>query len=182
MKIAYLDCFSGVSGDMFVGSLLDAGLSFEKLERDISGLNLDGYKISAKKEERNSIFGTRFSVFLQKTDQEVRYLKEIKEILKGSDLPLSVIERCTLIFEKLAAAEGEIHHISPDEVNFHDLGAATSIIDMVAAAVGIHLLDIGKFFRLMDSCRHRDYDRCLWKDPSSNACNYSTSEGYPHLL
>ena len=146
MKIAYLDCFSGVSGDMFVGSLLDAGLSFEKLERDISGLNLDGYKISAKKEERNSIFGTRFSVFLQKTDQEVRYLKEIKEILKGSDLPLSVIERCTLIFEKLAAAEGEIHHISPDEVNFHDLGAATSIIDMVAAAVGIHLLGIGKFF------------------------------------
>ena len=52
MKIAYLDCFSGVSGDMFVGSLLDAGLSFEKLERDISGLNLDGYRISAKKWSR----------------------------------------------------------------------------------------------------------------------------------
>ena len=146
MKIAYLDCFSGVSGDMFVGSLLDAGLSFEKLERDISGLNLDGYKISAKKEERNSIFGTRFCVSLKKKDQEVRYLKEIKEILEGSDLPLSVIERCILIFEKLAMAEAEVHHISPDEVNFHDLGAVNSFIDMVAAAVGIHLLDIGKFF------------------------------------
>jgi len=146
MRIAYLDCFSGVSGDMFVGSLLDAGLPFEKLERSISGLNLNGYKISAKKEERNSIFGTRFCVFLKKKDQRLRYLKEIKEILEGSDLPLSVIERCILIFERLAMAEGEIRHISSDEVNFHDLGAVNSIIDMVAAAVGIHLLDIGKFF------------------------------------
>ena len=146
MRIAYLDCFSGVSGDMFVGSLLDAGLPFEKLERSISGLNLNGYKISAKKEERNSIFGTRFCVFLKKKDQRLRYLKEIKEILEGSDLPLSVIERCILIFERLAMAEGDIRHISSDEVNFHDLGAVNSIIDMVAAAVGIHLLDIGKFF------------------------------------
>jgi uncharacterized protein (DUF111 family) len=176
MKIAYLDCFSGVSGDMFVGSLLDAGLSFEKLKRDISGLNLDGYKISAKKEERNSIFGTRFSVFLQKTDQEVRYLKEIKEILKGSDLPLSVIERCTLIFEKLAAAEGEIHHISPDEVNFHIYHryGSSSCRD---SSFGYR-----EVLRLMDSCRDRDYARCPRKDPSSNARNYITSEGYPYLL
>ena len=64
MKIAYLDCFSGVSGDMFVGSLLDAGLPFEELKRVLSGLNLNGYTISAKKEGRNNIFGTRFHVSL----------------------------------------------------------------------------------------------------------------------
>jgi len=146
MKIAYLDCFSGVSGDMFVGSLLDAGLPLEKLEKIISGLNLNGYGISAKKEERNSIFGTRFSVFLQEEDQEARHLKEIKEILKSSDLPLSVIEKCTLIFEKLAMTEGEIHHVSPDEVHFHELGAVDSIIDIVAAIAGVHLLGIEKLF------------------------------------
>ncbi len=146
MKIAYLDCFSGVSGDMFVGSLLDAGLPIEELERIISGLNIDGYKISAKKEERNNIFGTRFSVFLQEEDQKARYLKEIKEILESSDLPSSVIERCILIFERLAITEGEIHHISPDEVHFHELGAVDSIIDIVAAVAGIHLLAIEKLF------------------------------------
>ncbi|MBC8457720.1 MAG: nickel pincer cofactor biosynthesis protein LarC, partial [Deltaproteobacteria bacterium] len=146
MKIAYLDCFSGVSGDMFVGSLLDAGLPIEELESIISGLNIDGYKISAKKEERNNIFGTRFSVFLQEEDQKARYLKEIKEILESSNLPSSVIERCILIFERLAITEGEIHHISPDEVHFHELGAVDSIIDIVAAVVGIHLLAIEKLF------------------------------------
>ena len=149
MKIAYLDCFSGVSGDMFVGSLLDAGLPLEKLEKIISGLNLNGYGISAKKEERNSIFGTRFSVFLQEQDQEARHLKEIKEILKSSDLPLSVIEKCIMIFEKLAMTEGEIHHISPDEVHFHELGAVDSMIDIVAAIAGVHLLGIEKLFASM---------------------------------
>jgi len=146
MKIAYLDCFSGVSGDMFVGSLLDAGLPLERLEKIISGLNLNGYRISAKKEERNSIFGTKFSVLLQQEDQKARHLKEIKEILKRSDLPLSVIEKCILIFENLASTEGEIHHVSPDEVHFHELGAVDSIIDIVAAIAGIHLLGIEKLF------------------------------------
>ncbi len=146
MKIAYLDCFSGVSGDMFVGSLLDAGLPIEELERIISGLNLKGYKISAKKEERNNIFGTRFSVLLQEEDQKTRYLRGIKEILESSNLPPSVIEKCILIFEKLAVAEGEIHHISPDKVHFHELGAVDSIIDIVAAVAGIHLLAIEKLF------------------------------------
>jgi len=146
MRIGYLDCFSGVSGDMFVGSLLDAGLPLEDLEKVISGLNLNGYGISANKEERNSIFGTRFSVSLQEEDQEARHLYEIREILKSSDLPLSVIEQCILIFEKLATTEGEIHHISPDEVHFHELGAIDSIIDIVAAIAGIHLLGIEKLF------------------------------------
>jgi len=146
MKIAYLDCFSGVSGDMFVGSLLDAGLPLDKLKKIISGLSLGGYKISARKEARNNIFGTRFSVVLQKEDQKARHLKEIKEILKSSDLPLSVIERCILIFEKLAMTEGEIHHISPDEVHFHEVGAVDSIIDIAATAAGIHLLGIEKLY------------------------------------
>jgi uncharacterized protein (TIGR00299 family) protein len=146
MKIAYLDCFSGVSGDMFVGSLLDAGLPLEKLEKIISGLNLNGYRLSAKKEERNSIFGTKFSVILQEKNQKARHLKDIKEILKASDLPLPVVEKCILVFEKLAMTEGEVHHVSPDEVHFHELGAVDSIIDIVSAIAGIHLLNIKKLF------------------------------------
>jgi len=80
MKIAYLDCFSGVSGDMFVGSLLDAGLPFEELKKALSGLNLEGYTIAATKEGRNNIFGTRFHVSLKEKHQKARHLKDIKEI------------------------------------------------------------------------------------------------------
>jgi len=146
MKIAYLDCFSGVSGDMLVGSLLDAGLPFEELEGIISGLNLDGYTISAKKEGRNNIFGTRFHVSLKEKHQKARYLKDIKEIITSGDIPLAVVEKCISIFEKLAITEGEIHHISPDELHFHEVGAVDSIIDIVASVVGIYLLGIEKLF------------------------------------
>ena len=146
MKIAYLDCFSGVSGDMFVGSLLDAGLPLEELESIISGLNLNGYKLSVNKEGRNNIFGTRFSVSLREKDQKARYLKDIKEIIKRGDIPLVVAEKCISIFEKLAMTEGEIHHISPDEVHFHEVGAVDSIIDIVGSVAGIYLLGIEKLF------------------------------------
>jgi len=146
MKIAYLDCFSGVSGDMLVGSLLDAGLPFEELESIISGLNLDGYTISAKKEERNNLFGTRFHVSLKEKHQKARYLKDIKEIISSGDLPLEVSEKCIAIFEKLAITEGEIHRISPDELHFHEVGAVDSIIDIVGSVVGIYLLGIEKLF------------------------------------
>jgi len=146
MKIAYLDCFSGISGDMFVGSLLDAGLPFEKLETILTGLKISGYKISATKEGRNNIFGTRFLVSLQEEDQKVRHLDDIKEILKDSNLPFPVIERSIQIFEKLAIIEGEIHHISPNEVHFHEVGALDSIVDIVATVAGINLLGIEKLF------------------------------------
>jgi uncharacterized protein (TIGR00299 family) protein len=146
MKIAYLDCFSGISGDMFVGSLLDAGLPLEEIEKIISGLGLDGYTIETQKEERHHIFGTRFSVLLQQEDQPTRHLKDIREILHNSGLPLSVVERCVLIFETLAEIEGEIHHVPREEVHFHEVGAVDSIIDVVAAVSGIHLLGIEKLF------------------------------------
>ncbi len=146
MKIAYLDCFSGVSGDMLVGSLLDAGLPFEELERIVSGLNLDRFTISAKKEGRNNIFGTQFHVSLKEKHQKARYLNDIKEIITSGDIPLAVVEKCISVFEKLAKTEGEIHHISPDELHFHEVGAIDSIIDIVASVVGIYLLGIEKLF------------------------------------
>ncbi len=146
MKIAYLDCFSGVSGDMFVGSLLDAGLPFEKLQKILSGLKLTGYRISAKKEGRNGIFGTRFSVSLQEEDQRVRHLDDIKAILNESELPDAVVESCIGVFEKLAITEGEIHNISPNEVHFHEVGALDSIVDIVATIAGVKLLGIQKLY------------------------------------
>jgi len=146
MRIAYLDCFSGISGDMFVGSLLDAGLPFEQLETVLSGLKLSGYRISAISEERNHIFGIRFSVTLEKADQAARHLDDIREILENSDLPLPVIQKSIQIFENLAKVEGDVHHISPNEVHFHEVGAIDSILDIVATVAGMDLLGIEKVF------------------------------------
>jgi len=146
MRIAYLDCFSGISGDMFVGSLLDAGLPFGQLERTLSGLKLSGYEISATPEERNHVFGTRFSVTLQEADQAARHLDDVTEILNNSDLPLPVIQKSIQIFENLAKIEGDIHHISPKKVHFHEVGAIDSIVDIVATVAGINLLGIERVF------------------------------------
>jgi pyridinium-3,5-bisthiocarboxylic acid mononucleotide nickel chelatase len=147
MKIAYLDCFSGVSGDMFVGSLLDAGLSAESIEEMIAGLKIDGFTISGAKEARNHIFGTRFSVVLDNdVYQPSRHLKDIQGILRSSNLPPQIIESSISVFERLAAAEAAIHHMNPDEVHFHEVGAVDSIIDVVASVAGIYLLGIEKLF------------------------------------
>ena len=146
MRIAYLDCFSGISGDMFIGSLLDAGLPFEQIQRTLSGLKLSGYRITATPEERNHIFGTRFSVTLEEADQATRHLDDIRQILQNSDLPLQVIQRSIQVFENLAEIEGGIHHISADKVHFHEVGAVDSIIDIVASVAGMELLGIEKVF------------------------------------
>ena len=146
MRIAYLDCFSGISGDMFIGSLLDAGLPFEQIQRTLSGLKLSGYRIAATPEERNHIFGTRFSVTLEEADQATRHLDDIRQILQNSDLPLQVIQRSIQVFENLAEIEGGIHHISADKVHFHEVGAVDSIIDIVATVAGMELLGIEKLF------------------------------------
>jgi uncharacterized protein (TIGR00299 family) protein len=146
MKIAYLDCFSGVSGDMFVGALIDAGLPIEELEKTIAGLSFSDCKVSIKKEERNNIFGTRFLVSASRKNQKTRSFKDIKEVLRASNLPPTVPGKCIAIFEKLAVAEGAIHHISPEKVHFHELGAVDSIIDIVSTVVGVHILGIEKLF------------------------------------
>jgi len=146
MRIAYLDCLSGISGDMFIGSLLDAGLPFDQIQRTLSGLKLGDYRISATPEERNHIFGTKFSVTLQEADQTARHLDDIRQILEDSDLPVPVIQKSIQIFENLAKVEGGIHHLSPKKVHFHEVGAVDSIVDIVATVAGIELLDIEKVF------------------------------------
>jgi pyridinium-3,5-bisthiocarboxylic acid mononucleotide nickel chelatase len=144
MKIAYLDCFSGISGDMFVGSLIDAGLHIEKLQKILSGLSLDGYKIWATKEERNSIHGTKFNVSIQKNDNKSRHLEDITTLLYKSNLPSPIIEKSIHIFKRLAVVEGKIHNVSPHHIHFHEVGALDSIIDIVAAVAGVYLLNIEK--------------------------------------
>jgi len=142
MKIAYLDCFSGISGDMFLGALLDAGLSFEKLKQCLQTLPLDGYHLEMKREERNQIFGARFVVKLEEKEQIPRNLEAIREIIEQGDLSGKVKKKSIEIFEDLASVEGKIHNRPPEEIHFHEIGAVDSIIDIVGSIYGIESLGI----------------------------------------
>ena len=146
MKTAYLDCFSGISGDMFLGALLDSGLPFEELKKRLLTLPLNGYQIDIKRESRNQIFGTRFSVKLDAKKKVPRDLEAIRKIIQDSDLTKTVRDKGIEIFEKMARVEGKIHGISPKNVHFHEVGAVDSILDIVGTLIGIEYLEIGSLF------------------------------------
>lgn len=142
MKTAYLDCFSGISGDMFLGALLDAGLPVKVLNQQLQTLPLNHYRIETKKESRNRIFGTRFSVQFKHTEEIPRNLETIRKIIQKGDLSQTVKGRAIEIFEQIAKVEGEIHNIPFEKVHFHEVGAVDSIIDIVGTLIGIEHLNI----------------------------------------
>jgi uncharacterized protein (TIGR00299 family) protein len=146
MKIAYLDCFSGVSGDMFLGALLDAGLSIEELKHQLQTLPLGGYHIEVKREARNQIFGNRFQVILEKKETVSRNLEAIRGIIQQGELSNAVKDKSIEIFEALAGVEGKIHNRLPDEIHFHEVGAVDSIVDIVGTVYGIEHLGIRSLF------------------------------------
>ena len=146
MKIAYLDCFSGLSGDMLVGALLDSGLPFEDLKSAIETLPLKGYRLEAQESEKNHIHGTRFVVTVKMETQHHRPYPEIKEIIRSADLSSWVKERSIEIFEMIAREESRIHHIPVNDIHFHEVGAADSIIDIVGAVYGIERMNVSSLY------------------------------------
>jgi pyridinium-3,5-bisthiocarboxylic acid mononucleotide nickel chelatase len=142
MKTAYIDCFSGISGDMFLGALIDAGLPFEELKRALATLPIDHYSLEAKKEIKNGLTGTKFSVQLEHGEHSHRGLHEISEIIQKSNFSAACKERSLRVFKAIAIEEGKIHGVSPDEIHFHEIGAIDSIIDIVGAAFGVEYMGI----------------------------------------
>jgi uncharacterized protein (TIGR00299 family) protein len=141
-KIAYLDCFSGISGDMFLGALLDAGLSFPALSTAIGSLPVAGYGLEVKKETRHHIVGTRLIVTIHGENQPHRNFEDIRSIISESGLSGAVKEKSISIFRILAEAEAQVHGVPPEEIHFHEVGAVDSIIDVVGGVYGIEALGI----------------------------------------
>ena len=142
MKTAYFDCFSGISGDMILGSLIDAGLDFGRLKEELAKLPLSGYELEAKKTMKNGIAGTRFSVQAA-PQQQHRSLADIIKILDDSGLADPVRQRATAVFKKIAAVEAAIHGVKVEEIHFHEIGAVDSIIDVTGAFIALDLMGIG---------------------------------------
>jgi uncharacterized protein (TIGR00299 family) protein len=142
MRTAYFDCFSGISGDMTIGALIDAGLSFEELREQLATLNVPGYELSIEKVTKHGIAGTKFHVHVHDPGTQHRRLRDIETILRGSGLPSRIQDRALEVFTRLAKAEATIHHTTLDQVHFHEVGAIDSIVDITGAVVGLDLLDV----------------------------------------
>ncbi len=151
MKIAYFDCFSGASGDMILGALIDAGFSQEKLNEELKKLSVDNYEINSKKVLRAAITGTKFDVSIKEDTihdehHRKRTLKDISRLINESSLSESVRKESIKIFENLANAEAKVHNTLPEEVHFHEVGAIDSIVDIVGAVIAFDSLKIRNIY------------------------------------
>jgi pyridinium-3,5-bisthiocarboxylic acid mononucleotide nickel chelatase len=144
MNLAYFDCFSGISGDMTLGALLDAGCDLARLRADLQSLQVPGWEISSEKVWKNGMAATYAKV---KTEDQTKHrsLTDILEILKNSRLDDQVRDRATAIFSRLGEAEAKVHDVPVEKIHFHEVGAVDAIIDIVGACIGFHQLGIEKF-------------------------------------
>jgi pyridinium-3,5-bisthiocarboxylic acid mononucleotide nickel chelatase len=144
MKLAYFDCFSGISGDMTLGALVDAGCDLQQLRRDLLGLRVPGWELSAEKVWKNGMAAT--NVRVQTEDQHKhRSLSEILEILRNAQLAPRVRDRAAAIFQKLGEAEARVHDVPIEKIHFHEVGAIDAIVDIVGACIGFDALGIERF-------------------------------------
>lgn len=139
--IAYADCFSGVSGDMFLGALLDAGLNETLLREQLALVDIFLPEIKVEKISANGLQVTRLQVGPD-DDSTHRTWRDIKQLLQKSRLADGVKGKALAIFSELARAEGLVHGCSEDEVHFHEVGGLDAIVDIVGAAIGLEALGI----------------------------------------
>jgi uncharacterized protein (TIGR00299 family) protein len=139
MRIAYLDCSSGISGDMTLGALVDAGVPLDRLNEAIGSLGLAGVKLLAQEVKKHGFRATQVTVE-HEPEHKHRHLHHIEAMIDGSRLTGGQKETARRIFQRLAEAEAKVHGTTVEKVHFHEVGAIDSIADIVAAAVGWDLL------------------------------------------
>ncbi len=139
MSLLFLDTFSGISGDMMLGLLIDLGVEVETLQRHLKQLPIAGYRLEQRLEKRHGIAGTRLAVVCE-GGQPRRSWAEIDSMLAESPLDAPVKTLARAIFRCLGEAEAHVHRLPPEEVHFHEVGAVDAIVDIVGSAVGLHTL------------------------------------------
>lgn len=142
MKIIAYDCFSGISGDMNLGAMIDLGVDKTYLIDELNKLNLPGWELLVQKDQRHGITGTKVTVKQTRQEHAHRHLSDIEKIIKDSTLDNKTKELSGKIFMKIAQAEATVHGISIDHVHFHEVGAVDSIIDIVGAAICFNALKV----------------------------------------
>jgi uncharacterized protein (TIGR00299 family) protein len=161
MKTLYLDLNSGISGDMFIAALIDVGVDARQLEQELTKLRLEGYHLHVTRAHKASLEGVKFDVHLADehthsspphahnqthahththTHEHGRNFAQIRQLITASQLSDWVKQKSVAVFQRLATAEGKIHGLPPEQVNFHEVGAVDSIVDIVGACIGLEML------------------------------------------
>ena len=148
MKIAYFDCFSGASGDMILGSLLDAGLSLERLKAELAKLHLGHYDIGLEKVTKRGIAGSQAIVTVEEDHHHHhhRHLSDIRAVIEASELGDGIKKKALAIFMRLAEAEAKVHQTTIESIHFHEVGAMDAIIDIVGAVAGLAAIGVEEFY------------------------------------
>jgi pyridinium-3,5-bisthiocarboxylic acid mononucleotide nickel chelatase len=133
-RVLYLDCSSGLSGDMIVSALVDLGVPLDVVSGAAAALPLSGYRIRTAHETRRSMVVSRFFVDVDDGDQPHRHYADIRDMIAGSTLAAGARDLALRIFRRLAEAEARVHGAPVDDVHFHEVGAVDSIVDIVGAA------------------------------------------------
>lgn len=144
MKLAYFDCFSGISGDMTLGALVDAGCSIELLRAGLTGLAVPGWTISSEKVWKNGMAATYTRVVTEDQSKH-RSLTAILEIIEKSQLSEQVKRNAAAVFRRLGEAEAAVHDVPVEKIHFHEVGAVDAIVDIVGACIGFEALGIERF-------------------------------------
>lgn len=150
LKTAYFDCSSGISGDMCLGALVDAGVPIKKLEQELRKIPLKGYKLRAEKVKRAGFRATKVDVILKpevrSQKSEARRWKDIEKIIKSSKLSNEIKQKGLKIFKRLFEAEAKVHGERFDNVHLHELGAVDCIVDILGTLICLDILDIEKVY------------------------------------
>jgi uncharacterized protein (TIGR00299 family) protein len=145
MRIAYLDCFSGVSGDMLLGALIDAGAAVEALRMELERLPLEGWALEECRVLRGGIAATQAAVEVAGAP-EPRTFREVAEIIAGARLPDADREAATRVFRALAEAEATVHGETVETLHLHDVGAVDAIVDVIGTVAGLRLLGVESLY------------------------------------
>ncbi|MCE5345650.1 MAG: nickel pincer cofactor biosynthesis protein LarC [Bacteroidales bacterium] len=143
MRIISYDCFSGISGDMNLGAMIDLGVDESYLNNELKKLNLPGWELVVQKDQRHGITGTKVTVVQTRHEHAHRHLSDIEKIINDSDLDNKTKDLSKRIFLKIATAEASVHGTPVDHVHFHEVGAVDSIVDVVGAAICYNALNVG---------------------------------------
>jgi pyridinium-3,5-bisthiocarboxylic acid mononucleotide nickel chelatase len=142
MRIAWFDCFSGISGDMTLGALVSAGWPAGELQSLPGRLGLAGVRVGVKEVRRGPLAALQVEVEVEAAQQPHRHLRQVEEALVRADLPEAVRARSLAVFRRLAGAEAEVHGTSVEQVHFHEVGAADALVDVAGALLGLDYLGV----------------------------------------
>lgn len=156
MKILYYDCFSGISGDMNLGAMIDLGIDKDYIDKQLAKLNINEFKLDVKKDSRKGISGTNLNVLVHHHDEHMdhqhshdmdhhhRNLEHIRSIIMDSELNDNIKNISMNIFMEVAKAEAKVHNCDINSIHFHEVGAVDSIVDIIGAAICFDYLNVDK--------------------------------------